>query len=256
MKRIILLVLFVGAIVLSCSKEQAKNHVDTNISRAQEIVNRSIAFHKLGALENASFQLRFRNIDYSYRNSKGTYEYSRTQTDTLDRTVKDVLNNTSFVRYIDGEASEVTEERRGAYSRSVNSVIYFFRLPFGLNDVAVNKKYNGEKKIKGKTYHEIEVTFEQEGGGEDFDDVFLYWFDTEDYSMDFLAYLYHTDGGGLRFREAINPRRVAGALVQDYINFKPEDETIPISTILELYKNDELIELSRISNEDIEIQFN
>ena len=97
------------------------------------------------------------------------------------------------------------------------------------------------------------MTFEQEGGGEDFDDVFLYWFDKEDYSMDYLAYLYHTDGGGIRFREAFNQREVNGVLVQDYINLRPEDEKIDIVTIDELYNAGELRKLLEIVNENIQI---
>ena len=72
--------------------------------------------------------------------------------------------------------------------------------------------------------------------------------------MDYLAYLYHTDGGGMRFREAINPRRVNNMLIQDYINLKPEDEGIDIMTIDELYNQGELIELSRIINEKVTIK--
>ena len=74
--------------------------------------------------------------------------------------------------------------------------------------------------------------------------------------MDYMAYLYHTDGGGLRFREAINQRRVEGVLVQDYINYKPADESIDINTIDELFEAGELEELSRIINEQVQIRFN
>jgi len=217
----------------------------------QEVIDKSIEFHQMGSLDNAEFSLTFRDIDYTYRNDNGMYEYTRTQIDSLGATVLDRMDNDTLIRYTNGEATDVVDEKRAAYTRSVNSVIYFFRLPFGLNDPAVNKVYLGETEIKGKTYHEVKVTFEQEGGGEDFDDVFLYWFDKEDYSMDYLAYLYHTDGGGMRFRQAINPRRVNGMLIQDYINLKPEDEGIDIMTIDELYNNGKLIELSKIINENV-----
>lgn len=253
-KKLTLLLTFF--ITLAYSKPNEETITVPALTKQQDIINKAIAFHGLEGLGNASFDLTFRGIDYTYSNKSGIYTYTRTQKDSINRTVYDHMNNERLVRLIDGDTAEITDEKRAAYTRSVNSVIYFFRLPFGLNDPAVNKKYIGEKEIKGKTYHEIEITFGEEGGGEDFDDVFLYWFDTEDYSMDYLAYLYHTDGGGIRFREAINPRRVSGALVQDYINLKPEDESIQISTILDLYKSDQLIELSRIINEDIGLQFN
>ena len=116
------------------------------------------------------------------------------------------------------------------------------------------KKYKGEKDIKGKTYLEVQVTFKKENGGEDFDDIFLYWFDKEDQSLDYLAYLYHTDDGGIRFRETINQREVNGSIIQDYINFKPENKNIDINTIREIYNNGKLIELSRIINENVIIK--
>lgn len=254
MKKVLPL-LFITLIFVSCSQPKENQEAETQepLSEAQRIVNAAIDFHGMGALGNAEFSLTFRDIDYTYENKQGMYEYTRTQTDSLGRTVFDHMNNDGLTRFIEGDTAEITEERRAAYTRSVNSVIYFFRLPFGLNDPAVLKEYIGEVDIKGKTYHEVRITFEQEGGGEDFDDVFLYWFDKEDYSMDYMAYLYHTDGGGMRFREAINAREVNGMLVQDYINLKPEDENIDIATIRGLYNDGELIELSRIINEKIQI---
>ena len=251
-----LFILLLSVAIISCNSAKEDENEIPETSKEQSIINNSIQAHGLEGLGNAKFELTFRDIDYTYENTNGVYEYTRTQTDSLNRIVKDIMDNNTLVRYIDKEIEAITDEKRAAYTRSINSVIYFFRLPFGLNDPAVNKEYNGEREINGKTYHEIEVTFNQEGGGEDFDDVFLYWFDDEDFSMDYLAYLYHTDGGGLRFRKAINQRKMSGALIQDYINFKPEDESTPISTILDLYKADQLIELSRIINEDVKIQFN
>lgn len=246
--------LLLVAVFFSCAPQQKEEVQEEPKSKVQEVIDNSIEFHKMGGLGNADFSLTFRDIDYTYHNANGMYEYTRTQIDSLGATVLDRMDNDTLIRYTNGEATDVIDEKRAAYTRSVNSVIYFFRLPFGLNDPAVNKVYMGETEIKGKTYHEVKVTFEQEGGGEDFDDVFLYWFDKEDYSMDYLAYLYHTDGGGMRFREAINARRVNGLLIQDYINLKPEDESIDIMTIDELYNAGQLIELSQIINENVVIK--
>lgn len=255
MRKIILpaVLLFVLAACTSPAKEGAEENNQT-LDKAQEVVNESINYHGLSVLDNAEFTLNFRGMAYTYKNEKGHYEYTRTQTDSTGAEVKDVLNNKGFARYINDVQAQLNEERTGAYTRSVNSVVYFFRLPYGLNDAAVNKKYLGEATIKGKTYHEVRVTFEQDGGGEDFDDVFLYWFDTEDYSMDYMAYLYHTDGGGMRFREAFNQREVNGVIVQDYVNMRPVDEKIDIMTIDELYEAGELKVLSKIINEDIQIK--
>lgn len=236
-------------VLLLVSCQEAKD-----LTNPQVIIDESIAYHGLEDFANNSFSLTFRGIDYSYKYKNGLFEYTRAQRDSTGAIIYDVLNNDGLTRYIDGEAIELNEERRGAYSRSVNSVIYFFRLPYGLNDEAVIKQFKGERTIKDKTYLEVHVSFKQEGGGDHFEDVFLYWFDKEDLSMDYMAYLYYTDGGGLRFREAINQREVNGSIIQDYINFKPEDQNIDINTIRELYNTNQLIELSRIINENVIIE--
>ncbi|WP_422356013.1 DUF6503 family protein [Roseivirga pacifica] len=254
MKNLILLCL-ISFTILACTPQQ-KEDSQTAIPKAQEVVNNAIEFHGMSGFGNANFSLTFRDYKYTYTNKQGAYEYTRAFTDSIGANVYDVLTNNGLTRTVNGDSTAVDEEKRAAYSRSVNSVIYFFRLPYGLNDDAVNKTYNGTTTIKDKTYHEVKITFAQEGGGEDFDDVFLYWFDTEDYSMDYLAYLYHTDGGGLRFREAINQRRINGALVQDYINYKPADETVPIDTLANLYNKGNLEELSRIMNEEVKLELN
>lgn len=252
--QLVLFLLF--SLFISCNRSQQEKKEAKPKSEAQVIVDKAISFHGMEILGDADFSLTFREMDYTYSLHKGIYEYTRTQIDSIGQQVYDVLKNEGLVRYINGDSVQLEEEKRAAYARSVNSVIYFFRLPYGLNDDAVIKQYQGTTTIKGKDYHEVRITFEQSGGGEDFDDVFLYWFDTEDYSMDYMAYLYHTDGGGMRFREAINPRRVEGVLVQDYINFKPEDESMDINNINELFEAGELEELSRIINEEINISLN
>lgn len=256
MKKTLTIVACLTFIITACSSPTKEHPEETATpkSKEQEVIDKAIAFHGMEGLGNADFSLTFREMDYTYSNTNGLYEYTRTQTDSTGAIVYDVMNNEGLIRYINDKEAEITEERRAAFTRSINSVIYFFRLPYGLNDAAVIKEYIGEADIKGKTYDEIKVTFVQEGGGEDFDDVFLYWFDREDYSMDYFAYLYHTDGGGMRFREAINPQRVNGVLVQDYVNLRPENEDIDIMTIDELYEAGELKVLSEIINEDIQIK--
>lgn len=225
-----------------------------DLTDPQIIIDESIAHHGFGDFGNSGFSLRFRDKDYTYRNENGKYQYTRQQTDSAGAKIYDVLDNDGLVRYIDEQETEINDERRGAYARSVNSVIYFFRLPYGLNDDAVVKTFKGERQIKDKTYLEVQITFRQQGGGDHYEDLFLYWFDKEDFSMDYMAYLYFTDGGGIRFREAINQREVNGHLIQDYINFKPKDEQVDIHSVLDLYKRDELIELSKIINENVIIE--
>jgi len=166
------------------------------------------------------------------------------------------LNNEGFTRWIDGvEVDTLSEERIGAFSRSVNSVAYFAFLPYGLNDPSAMKSYLGETTLNGENYHLVKVTFQQDGGGEDFDDEFLYWIGTEDFYVDFMAYSYHTDGGGVRFREVSSVVTVDGIRFQNYLNFKPEDKNTPVEKMQELYEKGNLELLSEINLENIQVEF-
>ena len=244
----IIVPLFAFVCLVACSDKN-------DLQDAQAIVDASIAYHGMNKLDDAAFELTFRGLDYSYEMHNGQYQYTRSQIDSTGAVIDDFLDNNGLTRLVNDDTVKLEDEKRAAYARSVNSVIYFFRLPYGLNDEAVIKKFNGDVAINGKQFKEVEITFEQSGGGEDFDDVFLYWFDKEDYSLDYVAYLYHTDGGGMRFREAINQRRINGTLIQDYINYKPEDEGMDIHDIAELYNQGGLKELSRIINEEVQINY-
>ena len=222
---------------------------------AEEIVTRAIAASGTEKLKNAEASFTFRNIEYQYQYRNGNFRYTRIQQDTLGNTVKDVLVNSGLNRFINDSLVTLEEEKRTAYTASVNSVIYFAFLPLPLNDAAVNKSFVGKVEINQKSYFKVQVTFDVEGGGEDYEDVFYYWFDTEDYSLDYLAYSYNEDDGiGVRFREAYNTRTVNGVIVQDYRNYRPENEEgFPLATIDNAFKSESLKLLSVIELEDVQI---
>ena len=137
------------------------------------------------------------------------------------------------------------------YSNSINSVHYFAYLPYGLNDPAVNKEFLGEMAIKGKDYYKVKVTFDQENGGDDFDDVYIYWFNKETFKPEYLAYEFHVNGGGLRFREAYNERYVNGIRFVDYNNYKSVSDSQSIYEIDSLFNKGELELLSKIELKDV-----
>lgn len=233
-------------IVASCS---------TSVLTADQIVDRAIEASGTSTLRNAKASFTFRNIKYEYNAQGGQFNYTRIQTDSLGNEIKDVLTNNGLTRRINSEEVEITEEKRVAYTSSVNSVIYFAFLPLWLNDAAVNKTKLGEVMIEGKNYYKIKITFDVQGGGEDYEDVFIYWFDTEDFSMDYLAYSYNEDDGkGMRFRVAYNSRKIDGVTIQDYKNLKPKNqENIELEQIDEAYKSGKLEQLSLIELEDVNI---
>jgi len=131
--------------------------------------------------------------------------------------------------------------------------VYFALLPFGLNDEAVNKILLGEEEIKGNLYYKIEVTFSQVGGGEDFDDVFVYWINKDNYHMDYLGYYYHTNEGGIRFREGVNQRKRGGIIFSDYINYKGPAGYKDVAGLAALFKASKLEKLSEINLENLEV---
>ncbi|MGB1451882.1 MAG: DUF6503 family protein, partial [Marinirhabdus sp.] len=154
-------------------------------------------------------------------------------------------------RFLNGAAVAVADSLVAQISDGVNSVHYFAQLPYGLNAPAVQKEYIGINKIKGRPYHEISVTFTERGGGTDFDDTFLYWVHTDNFTVDYLAYKYAANGGGVRFREAYNPRVVSGMRFVDYNNYKPKDKNTPLVQLAPMFGAGELQLLSKIEIENI-----
>ena len=165
--------------------------------------------------------------------------------------MRDVLSNEGFFREINGQKVPLTDKKEASYTASVNSVIYFMLLPYGLNDEAVMKRYAGEAIVEGRRYHQIEVTFRQEGGGKDYTDTFMYWIDQDRHTVDYLAYT----NEGLRFRKAINPRFVNGIRFADYLNYESKlYPTAPIASLDSLFTAGKLNKLSEIINTNIEVK--
>ena len=218
---------------------------------AQQIIDKTIEKAGDSKYENANIQFAFRDIDYTSHRKNGEFELTRSFTDSLGE-VKDVLTNSGFSRFINSEKVNLPDSTVSKYSNSVNSVHYFVQLPFGLNDAAVQKKLAGETEIKGKNYYSIEVTFNQKGGGEDHDDVYMYWINMEDFTLDYFAYKFYTGEGGIRFREAYNPRKIGGIRFADYKNYKIDPwETVDLKTLGELFDDGKLELLSEIKTENI-----
>jgi hypothetical protein len=246
MKKIIyiIVVLAVGVLCFSCNQR----------TEAEKIVDAAIEAYGGKIYESSIIDFDFRNIHYTIYKTPTAFEYIREFTDSTG-IIRDVLNNSGFIRTINGvKIDTLTDERIGAFSRSINSVAYFAYLPYGLNDAAAVKAYLGETEVKGKKYHLIKVTFVPEGGGEHYEDEFLYWVGVEDHSLDFIAYSYHTDGGGVRMREVSGVMDVGGIRFQNYLNLKPEDKNTPVEKMQELYLSGNLELLSEINLENIKVR--
>lgn len=223
-------------------------------TRVEMLVDQAIEKHGGHVINNSIIKFTFRDRQYKATRRGDSFEYERAWTDSTGQQIRDVLNNGGLHREINGKPVELSAEDQRKYSNSVNSVIYFALLPYFLNDKAVNKTDLGEVNIKGKPYHKIKVTFEQDGGGEDFQDEYVYWFNRDSLTMDYLAYNYKEDGGGARFREAYNIRYNNGVRFADYVNYAPNDEkNLQVETFDQLFENQDLKEFSKIETENIEV---
>ena len=224
-------------------------------SKGQKVIDRAVEEHGGKVYEQVKISFDFREIHYEILKTPKRYEYIREFDDSLGR-IKDILNNEGFRRLVNGQDVRITEERRQAYSNSVNSVGYFALLPYGLNDRAARKSWVRETELEGSFYDVIYVNFLEEEGGEDFEDEFLYWINKDTGRMDFLAYTFHTEGGGIRFRKAVNQRIIDGVLIQDYENYMPTgvDKRPPLDKIEYLYTSGGLELLSEIQLENVKVE--
>jgi hypothetical protein len=221
----------------------------------QKIIDKTI--DNAGGIKylKSTIEFDFRGRHYKAVRNDGLFSYERIFSEN-ENTIHDYLTNDGFKREINNQIAKVADTMKTKYSSSVNSVVYFALLPYGLNDASVNKKLIGESIIDDKPCYKIKVTFSAEGGGEDYEDEFYYWIDKNDFSINYMAYSYEEGKGiGFRFRKAFNKRKVNGILFIDYINYKPKAE-IDFTLIDEHYLKGELEKLSKIELENIQVNLN
>ncbi|NIS49152.1 MAG: hypothetical protein GWN61_25160, partial [candidate division Zixibacteria bacterium] len=216
---IMIIIVIAGGYVIFSSLTENKIENNTSAAVPQAVIDQTIKVHGGDRYSASMIEFDFRDKHYTARREDGLFTYTRSFADSIGK-IKDVLTNQRFKRTINGLKVQLRERDKRRYAASVNSVIYFALLPFPLNDPAVKKRYIGETPINGQPYHTIEITFRKEGGGQDYQDVFAYWIHKTDFTMDYLAYRFHDDGGGTRFRDAYNPRTINGIRFADYHNYQ------------------------------------
>ncbi|WP_323787795.1 DUF6503 family protein [Psychroserpens sp.] len=230
-------------------------HVGTEKLSAEFIINKSIEVSGAHLVENSKISFDFRDRHYYANRNNGSFSLVRLNVEANNDSIFDVLSNDGFERHInENESVFVEDSMQVKYAASVNSVHYFSVLPYGLNDTAVNKSLLKDVSISGENYHTIKVTFNENGGGEDYEDVFLYWINSKTFKIDYLAYSYNEeDGKGLRFREAFNERYVQDIRFVDYNNYKPKDTSVALSDLPILFEAGQLKLLSKIELESVTV---
>lgn len=246
MKHLLLLVTIL--LLASCQEEKEQLSAD-------EIINKTIAQAGGDKYKKATIEFKFRDNHYKSVRSGGEFHLEREIQDSINN-YKEIINNTGYQRYLNDTLVKVPDSMVVKYTGSINSVHYFAHLPYGLNDKAVNKKLVGDAEINGKPYYQLKVSFSQDGGGQDHHDEFLYWINKENFTIDFLAYKFHVNEGGLRFREAYNPRVIEGIRFVDYKNYTLEDFNTDLCGLDELFEEGKLELLSTIETEDVHVSLN
>lgn len=206
------------------------------------------------AFDDSYIRFTFRGVPFEVLRENGGFRYQRAVTDSMGRPVTEVMENSGTWIERDGARIELDSTETYQVETAVNSVVYFGFLPFRLDDPSVLTEYLGEVEVEGEPYHEIRVTFPREGGGVDWDTEFVYWIHADALTVDFLVYRYSRDGGGTRFRRAVNRREIGGLLVQDYENYAAPEDPEDLAEYDRLYEEGGLELLSMIELEDVVVR--
>ena len=237
---------FVLILILSaCSSSHKQEQL-----AASQIIQQAIDSSGTSKFKNSVVKFQFR--DYTYKSiptCSGIKLQRSFKNDSF--AIKDELYEGKFKRIINKRLIEVTDSLANLYSESINSVHYFVQLPFRLKDEAVQTKLIGTEKDELNTYYKIQVSFQQDGGGQDFEDVYYYWINTNTFQISYLAYSFQVNGGGIRFRKAIEYENVNGIQFITYENYKPNFNHAKVGQALNDFLNGKYIFLSLIENKHI-----
>ena len=218
----------------------------------QNIIDKTIEKYGGTAYKNSMIEFDFRDRHYKVFRKNGNFLYERFYSDSSGN-IHEGFDNKSVFKKINKQKIDLTTKKSNSIKESINSTIYFFTLPYSLNDRAVIKEYLGESNIKNKPFYLIEVTFKQEGGGIDFEDRYVYWINKDNYSMDYFAYYFQVNGGGSRFRMVHNVRRVEGVVFGDQENFTSDEINTNIEGYKQLFENGNLKKVSDINIENVKV---
>ena len=218
-----------------------------------QIIEKSISAYGWNK-KNFSITFDFRDYQYKLIRKPLFYSYQRLKVKEGVSILDVMTSKNKLTRLVEGKSIKLNDSVIKLYSNSLNSVMYFFQLPYPLKDSAVVSELLGTTKILGKEYWSIKVTFNEVGGGTDFKDEYRYWIDKNNFQITFFAYNYLTDGGGVRFRKAKNIRDIKGFLFQDYVNYKPKIRSTPLDSLPILFQKDLLQIVSSIENKIIHIE--
>ncbi len=153
----------------------------------------------------------------------------------------------------DGEPLAVEPGGEQKYRDWAMARVYFCFLPFRLGDPSVRHQDLGLVDWDGRRLHKVKVTFEA-GTSTGAGDEYVYWFDPESARLEYFAYSYDDNGGGLRFRRTVRHRRAGGLLFSDQENFGADGPGLSVDAIDAAYVRDAMRHVSTVRLEGIEVR--
>ncbi len=220
------------------------------------IVDQAIAFHGGDLYRHSTSELDICSKSGCFhlrvRVDGGAYDY-RVEGDVRGGRLEVRSTNDTLEAWRDGEPVAIEPGKEQSYRDWAMARVYFPFLPFRLNDPSVLKQDLGPVDWQGRTLHRVKVTFEAESST-DAGDEYMYWLDPETGRVELLAYSYLTDDGGLRFRRAVNHRRVGGILFFDQENLGVEGEGLTVDRIDPAYVAAEMRHISTLRLQNIRVK--
>ena len=243
-------IIFLLACQTNDKKEKGnQSSPEKNISTAY-IIQKAIEYSGKNKIKDNKVIFQFR--DKTYISERICDQFKLTRVDS-SKNIKDVYYKDEIKREIKGQPVQLADSTAANIRSSINSVHYFVHLPYRLKDSAVKTEKLNDDTINDKEYYQLQVKFREKGGGEDHKDIYHYWFNKGNFSMDYLAYRFYTNDGGIRFRERRNEKRLDGVVFQDYNNFKPLSKDLKLSELSEAYQNNQLEKVSEIITTPISV---
>jgi hypothetical protein len=227
---------------------------ERSVETPEDVIRAAIDRYGGDAFDQVAVRWEFRGVPFEVHRDRGLFRYQRTVADSLGRAHVEVMENDGTWIEVDGVRQEVDEATVRRIESAVNSTVYLGFLPFRLDDSAVRLQDLGTGEVAGESYRKIQVTFQEDGGGRDWQDRFVYWFREGDWTLDYLAYWEAVDPPVTRFRRAMNRREVGGIVVQDYENFTAEDDAVDISDYDRLFEEGRLTLVSVIEFDEVNVE--
>ncbi|MEM7585700.1 MAG: DUF6503 family protein [Acidobacteriota bacterium] len=224
--------------------------------RRLEIVDRAIAFHGGDLYTSRATRLDLCSksgcfqVDAAMDGDRFDYRVRR---ETEETRLEVRSTNETLEVWRDGVQVEIEAARAQGYRDWAMARVYFCFLPFRLNDPSVLKQDLGLVEWQGRKLHKVKVTFDA-GSSTDASDEYVYWFDPESARLEYFAYSYDDNGGGLRFRRAVNHRRVGGILFFDQENLGSEDAELSVDALDAEVVHDRLRQISTVRLENIRVE--